>query len=87
MNFFLRNSQSIVYEFPTVALTVEKDPQASELTCSWPRGLSDPEGVDYGGGDDGKLVASSAKMRTRMGIEDHADVPTEGGSIIVPFSE
>ena len=66
---------------------MEKDPQASELTSSWPGGLSDLGGVDYVGGEDGRLVASSAKMRTRMAIEDHADVPTEGGSIIVPFSK
>lgn len=78
MNFFLRNSQSIAYELPTVAHAVEKDPQASESTGSWPGDLP---------GEDGRLVESSAKMRTRMAIEDHADVPTEGGSIIVPFSE
>lgn len=59
-----------------------------ESSASWPGALNGgvgSAGGDYGASEDARLMPGSAKMRTRMAIEDHADVPPGDGSILVPF--
>lgn len=81
MNFLLRNSQAVACELPEAADIAQKDPKISEPTNSW------PGGSQYGAGEDVRILATSAKMRTRMPIKGHVDVPPGEGSILVPFSE
>lgn len=87
MNFLLRNSQSNAYELPAVADSIEKDHKVLESSSSWPGALPGLGGADSSAGEDARLLANSAKMRTRMPIEDHADVLPEEGSILIPISE
>jgi hypothetical protein len=87
MNFLLRNSQSVLYELPEAADIAQKDQKLVEPTSSWSGTLPWPGGSDYGAGEDVRILATSAKMRTRMPIEGHVDVLPGEGSILVPFSE
>lgn len=87
MNFLLRNSQAVVFELPEAADIAQKDPKLVEPTSSWPGALPWPGGSEYGAGEDVRILATSAKMKTRMPIEGHVDVLPGEGSILVPFSE
>jgi hypothetical protein len=100
MNFLLRSTQSSVPAVepapPPVAEPVEKAGWL-ESSASWPGALAGAAGAPQGGGpgaaaygapdEDARLIPGSARMRTRMPIEDHADVPPGDGSILVPFRE
>ncbi|KAG0616316.1 hypothetical protein M758_5G105200 [Ceratodon purpureus] len=90
MNFLLRSTQSSVpaVEAPPPVVEVGDKGGWLESSASWPGALSGAAGpTGFGGAsdDDARLVPGSAKMRTRMPIEDHADVPPGDGSILVPF--
>lgn len=95
MNFLLRSTQSSVPAVeatpaPSVADSVEKGAGWLESSASWPGALLGATGTTashYSPDEDARLIPGSAKMRTRMPIEDHADVPPGDGSILVPFRE
>lgn len=81
MNFLLRSTQPSVPEPPPPV--VEPTKGALESVASWPGALS--MAGDYH--DDSRLFPGSARMKTRMPIEGHADVAPADGSILVPFRE
>lgn len=94
MNFLLRSTQSSVPAVeaappPAADTTTTVDKGWLESSASWPGALNgggqSSAGGDYGSSEDARLIPGSAKMRTRMAIEDHADVPPGDGSILVPF--
>lgn len=96
MNFLLRSTQSSVPAVEAVPAPAAAPETTSgdykggwlESSASWPGALNGggaSAGGDYGASDEARLIPGSAKMRTRIAIEDHADVPPGDGAILVPF--